>query len=113
MVADKIRGYHIHKATGLVAITFYGDWVIHNDGYLARTSQGEWDFLPEYVDERDMGLEKIIKNISLFATRESFIGVSNSKIYLAQWYDNEKDARTAASYVNKKKIWNCKEKQWV
>ena len=113
MVADKIRGYHIHNASGLVGITFYGDWLMHQNGFLARTSVGEWDVLPEYVDLRDEGLEAVIKNISLFATRESYIGLNKNKLYLIQWFETEKDARRAAGYVDRKKIWDCKEKKWM
>lgn len=113
MVADKIRGYHIHKASGLVCVSFRGDWVMHENGYIARTSAVQWDLPSESVSSRSEDLEKLVTNIASFSSSDSLIGISKDKIYLVKWFESERQARITAEYINKKKVWNCKSKKWI
>lgn len=119
MVADKIRGYYFHSASDLVAITFRGDWVMHNNGFLVRTSATTWDALPDELNSRSETLEAKITNIAEFCSGASLIGVKKSTladklvISIVQWYETEKEARHIAEFRDQKKIWDCKEKRFV
>jgi hypothetical protein len=113
MVADKIRGYHTHKSTGLVGITFRGDWVMHNNGFLVRTSFGEWSVSQHEIDTRSEDLEKRVANIAEFTNHTAMVGVDGEKLFLVNWYETEWEARKVANLFERKKIWDCNEKRYV
>ena len=113
MVADKIRGYHIHGATGLVCVSFRGDWVMHENGYLVRSSISTWDIPGAGISNRAEVLESLITDIAQFSGDDSFIGINKGKISLVRWHEDEASARTSISYTGGKKIWDCKEKRYI
>ena len=117
MVADKIRGYHFHNADGLVAITFRGDWVMHNTGWLLNMSSQVWTIPDDELNSRSETLEKKITDIAKYCEDGYFVGVDRRttgvRMTIQRWFEEEKEARKMAVIIGRRKLWDCKNKQYV
>lgn len=119
MVADKVRGYFYHKAADLVTVSFKGDWVMHESGFLVQTSTVSWEVAKEELLTRAESLEEKLTNIVTFCNKDSLLGIRAAKddsvllLRIVHWFETEFEARTIADARNQNKIWDCKLKKYV
>lgn len=117
MTADKVRGYFFNSAEGLVAITFKGDWVMNQNGFLVRTSTEFWNIPAVSIETRSEELEQKIGNIIQFCNKDSLLGIKKATdgitMRIVHWFETEFEARTVADARDQKRIWDCKEKKYI